>query len=568
MRMAQVGVLLDREAAEKRRRYGINVFEAFVGEVLAHAGIPFEWIDSAEELARRKPDLLLAACAEEDQASAERLWTYAEQGGTVISYGGLNVLAAKLGCLRQPDIPVGYADSGADSGPLRFLGATPWERLETNAYPAAEFGAIRRERPTGDRAGAALQRFVIGKGSVERWSVDIPQTIVRFQQGIGPVLDDGIPAKDGTGAVDEGILKADDRIGMDWELDRSRTETGAPYFAFPYADLWKERLIGHLLACVTAKGMTLPFLGCWPEGVNAVATVSHDSDLNIDESAESTLAVLKECGINTSWCMIEPGFSPSIYELVKKAGHELAFHYNALDAQGGKWSEAEFARQLEWMKKATGKTRVASNKNHYTRFEGWGEQFEWCERHGIQADQTRGPSKKGNIGFLFGTCHPYFPIAWFDEDNRMYDVLEISFLTQDLDHHSLADSSVIVPFLEGVARVGGVAHFLFHQVHIHQQPPVANALRKLVAEAGKRGFEFWTSEQINDWERARRKVRIKGFGSNGELVAEGIESAANAVVYIPLPEGAEEAAAAEMRYGVPCIRKALGRASQQAVKEG
>ncbi|MGE7823989.1 hypothetical protein [Paenibacillus sp. NPDC093718] len=579
MKMARIGVLLDQQAVKRHHRYGINVFETFVGEILTHAGIPFEWIDGAESLNAEGvelPDILIVAFTEENQATAEEIWSYAEHGGTVISYAGIGALASRLGCYKQPELSVGYAalahnEAEVSRQPLRFLSASPWEQPVPKAYPAVPTGSIFKERPTGEQAGAALLEFVVGKGVIYRWSVNIPKTIVLFQQGTGPVLDDGTPAKDGTGAVDEWILKADDRSGMDWELDRLRTETGAPYFAHPYADLWKEQMIGHLLKCATDKGCTVPFIGYWPEGVPAVAMISHDSDLNIDETAETTLDVLKECGIQSTWCMIEPGYSPHIYERVKREGHELAFHYNALDTQNGKWDEAEFDRQFRWLKEATLLEEVVSNKNHYTRFEGWGELFAWCEKNGIQAEQTRGPSKKGNIGFLFGTCHPYFPAAWFDEGNRSYNVLEISLLTQDLDHMNLADSSVIIPLLEQVKRVEGVAHFLFHQVHIHQQPLVTEALRKVVAEARKMGFAFWTSKQINDWERARRNVRFTGIGPDGQINTEGAEDLLDVVVYIPLPElkgtDANADVNAEMRYGIPCRKVVLNGRRQVLTKE-
>jgi len=560
MKIAKVGVLLDQYAAGRRQRYGINVFEAFVEEVLAHAGVPYERIDRIHDIAATNPDILIAACVEEDQASADILWSYAEQGGTVISYGGLRTLAAKLGCCEQREIPVGYASFGGTT--LRFLNGVPWEPGPSSAESVAVMiGSVLRDKPDGEPSGAALLRFKVGKGGIERWAVNIPDTIVRFQQGSGPVLSDGVPARDGTGAVDEGILKADDRVALDWEYDRLSTETGAPYFAYPYADLWKEQLIGHVLRCATDRGFTLPFLGLWPEGVPAVAMISHDSDLNIDESAETTLRVLKECGIRSTWCMIEPGFSKHIYELAMQDGHEIAFHYNALDAQGGKWSQEEFNRQYQWLKDATGLEKAASNKNHYTRFEGWGELFEWCEDQGIEAEQTRGPSKKGNIGFLFGTCHPYFPIAWFDQGNRSYNVLEISFLTQDLDHWNLADSSVAVPFLEQVKRVEGVAHFLFHQVHIHQQPAVTEALRKVVSEARKRGFAFWTSQQINNWERARRQVRITGIQTNGDVEVEGAEALKGAVVFVPSAPDTETV----IKYGVPCRKVVLNAAATKEV---
>ncbi|GIP32932.1 hypothetical protein [Paenibacillus sp. J2TS4] len=564
MKMARVGILLDKQAATKRWAFGQNVFETYLGEVLSHAGIPYRWLDSPDQADRNSLDILIVALSGEEEEKAAKLRQFAEQGGGVISYAGLNRLTGGLGCVERPAPSPGYASlpkEGGDERPLRYLRSRPWFHTAEAGMVVEAQGMLHKDKPDGEESGPALIRFRIGEGFIDRWSVDIPYTIVALQQGSGPVWEDGIPAEDGTANLDEGILKADDKCEMDWEYDRLYTEQGTPYYAHPYADLWREALIHHLLKRAVGMGLTLPFLGYWPEGVPYVALISHDSDINQDEHAEATLEVLKECGIRSSWCMLEPGYSSYIYDQVKEAGHELAFHYNALDSQNGRWGEDEFNRQLEWMRAATGLTEITSNKNHYTRFEGWGELFKFCEKNGIAADQTRGPSKRGNIGFLFGTCHPYFPISWSDEHNRLYDVLQVGFLTQDLDHQTLADSSVIVPFLEQAMKVEGVAHFLFHQIHIQTQPKVADALRKVVREAKSRGFVFWTCKEINDWERARRTIIVQEVNEQGKAIVENGAEVDGVVVWIPLPDGAETGAAVEMKYGIPCVKQVLSRTS-------
>ncbi|WP_127583900.1 hypothetical protein [Paenibacillus koleovorans] len=568
-RMAEVAVLLDREAAIARWARGENVFERFVVEVLEHAGIPFRVVECMQQLIGLddnavRPDVLIAALEPEaGSENHEAMWKFAEEGGMLISFAGLDAFAPRLGCVVAGGFGPGYArltESLGDPRPLRFLLADVWRASGT--VPVEEQGALLAGSPNGEPIGAALQRFAVGRGSIHRWAVDLPGTWVGLQQGTQPVTKDGVPAPDGTAAIDDKMLKADDGFELDWVHDRVQTDTGFNYFPHPYSDLWKEAFIGQLLSVTLEAGVPLPFVGYWPDGVEQVALISHDSDRNEDETAITTLRVLKECDIRSTWCMLEPGFHPSIYEQVVADGHELAFHYNGMAEQKGGWSEAEFDRQFAWLQEATGIRKFASNKNHYTRVEGWGEYFRWCEKHGIETDQTRGASKRGNIGYLFGTCHPYFPIAWADEQNRSYDVLENGFLTQDLDHERLADSSVLMPFLEHAKRVQGVAHFLFHQFHIHNQPRVTDALRKVVRVAHEEGFTFMTGQEINDWERARRHLRVERLDEQGGAIvssslADAASRAGQAVVWIPRTLGGEAGVdeGVAMKFGVRCVKQ-------------
>ncbi|HEY4554760.1 MAG TPA: hypothetical protein VIG80_16310 [Bacillaceae bacterium] len=503
MEIARIGLFFDGQAEKDRWSRQENVFERYLIEVLEHARVPYQLIDDISGL--HTVDVLIAGLTDESPSTKEALIRYASSGGTVISYGGLEFLSEDLGCKVQPPLGTGYADlehEFAEEAPLRYLKAHPWEPADSNE--ANRLGKLN----SSNQPAPALLQIPVGSGSIERWAVNIPKTIVSLQQGTAPVTKDGIPAPDGSANLDEGILKADDGFELDWTDDRELTDTGMPYFSVPHADLWREILLGHLVRSALEKGLSLPVIENWPAGVDHIAMISFDSDMNIEESAEVTLQVLKEENVQTTWCIIAPGFSNEIYEKVKADGHELAFHYNALEMEEGVWSKQAFADQLDWLRRATDENALKSNKNHYTRFEGWGELFQWCEQNGIEADQTRGPSKKGNVGFLFGTCQPYFPISLADEKNRFYDVLEIGFLTQDMNHPALADTTIIQPFLEKVKRVNGVGHFLFHQYHILNIPEVKNAIVQFIREAKAEGFTFWTSRQINDWERARRSMTI------------------------------------------------------------
>ncbi|OUS68198.1 hypothetical protein B1748_34440 [Paenibacillus sp. MY03] len=561
MKIARVGILIDQRMMAKRHRYGLNAFESYLTEILAHAGITHRMHASLQEAIDAETDILVVALEDDDPSDLERIFQFAEQGGTVVSYGGLDKLADRLGCARLKARNEVYALVPEEHGnypPLRALRADPWQPEEASDIQVVSFGKLTSLSKDDGRDDALLLCFWVGEGSIDRFSVNIPSMVVAFQQGAEPVLKDGFPAMDGSAEVNDGVLKADDGMQLDWELDRLRTETGQMYFAYPYADFWREICVGHLLRTVVSKGMTLPFVGYWPDGVQGVATISHDSDGNEDAHAASTLALLKEHDIQTTWCMLEPGYGAPVYREIKENGHELAFHYNALHLENRIWDQADFHRQLGWLKDAAECDVVLTNKNHYTRFEGWGELFQWCEEADIVVDQTRGPSKGGNVGFLFGTCHPFFPIAWSDEGNRLYRVLEIGFLTQDMGIGlPWADTSIIGTFLEQTKRAEGVAHFLFHQYHIHTNPRVVDAFGQVVREARQAGFEFWTSARIYEWEMLRRRIRFEGVDMEGHAALADGTACEGAIVWTPLPQGSAARDGEELRFGVRCVKQVL-----------
>lgn len=110
--------------------------------------------------------------------------------------------------------------------------------------------------------------------------------------------------------------------------------------------------------------------------------------------------------------------------------------------------------------------------------------------------------------------------------------------------------SVIQPFLNGVKLVNGVAHFLFHQHHIYNQPKVKEAIIQLITTAKEQGFTFWTSKQINDWERARRSVTIDGTSRSGIKVTS-LDEESDFVLLIPVADNVESGLVVK-RFGICC----------------
>lgn len=556
MNLARVGVLIDQIEAEKYWSYGLNIFNKYIKEVLSHAGIDILTINSMEELKAINVDVVYAVLVKEDKKYSQKLKEYIEQGGTVISFNGLNVLMNQLGFTRQRSVGIGYATLPENydvEKPLRFLDANPL--LAKKDAACENFGLITKKSPRGSVVGPLIQKIRIGEGKIERWSVNVVESIVGFQQGTKPIFEDGIPAKDGTGKVNDGVLKKDDGVTLDWETDRVTTATGQKFFPTPFGDLWREVIVTQLLQIVVNKGKTIPFTGYWPEGVSGVAMISHDSDANQVVHAESTLKVLDELGIHTSWCMFKRGYSPETHQQVIEAGHELGFHYNARPEEDGFWGAEHFDEQFKVCQEVTGLEKITSNKNHYTRFEGWGELYQWCEKNGIEADQTSGPSKNDNTGFLYGTCQPFFPIAWSDEKNRLYNVVELCYVGPDIPAWS--DYSIVQPCLQQVKQVEGVAHFLFHQDRIHNDENIRNSMRDVVKDARELGFQFWTGKQINDWVRKRRAVEIKRIDNQSTVEINNPQEAKNLVIWVPVPKGVNVHGEVKKKFGVNCLKRVV-----------
>lgn len=518
-----LGILIDPESVRTRHRAGRHAFGLHLLEVIDHLRIPYRRIASPAEATGL--NTIVVAEQEPTSRAVGDLTGWVDDGGTAV------LTAVGPG---WDDLSGAASATARDTDLVTFAEHSAWHQLPPRALRAIGGYALSPAGGTEVLAtwtdgAAAITRTARGQGQVVAFGADLAQTIVRLRQGFR-VVEDGKPAADGSAPIDDGILKCEDGMGFDLDTDRAMPpgapalngpypfayppSVAAPLLDLPHADLWWVALAQLLWWAADHAERPSVWLHYWPAGVPAMAHMSHDADQNHAEDAEAALDAFAEADVKVTWCQVFPGgYGPDTYRRITGAGHENALHYNAMgDADIASWGWPQFRAQHAWAQAITGTDEIISNKNHYTRWEGWTEFYTWCERVGIQIDESRGPSKIGDVGFTFGTSHLSFPMGDVDEQNRSMDVINLPLHTQDLawaGHISCRDV-----ILDGAELVHGVAHFLFHGPHLRQRPLTRAACPELAALARDRGMRWWTAGQINDWERARRGVDL-------DMLAEG-----------------------------------------------
>ncbi len=499
------------------------IYPTYLHEILQHAGLCYTIVPFAE-LATALPTLKILVTVGEatlDTALLAAVTRWVDEGGCWLAIGGTCGATAHFGVVPQPPtfggfgggsgtLGEGYATAVADHPvvahlplPLHFFEGLPAQVTDATMLATV---SDAHQRPT-DRV--AVTEKATAKGRCLLIAVDLPGTVVRVQQGIG-ITRDGVSAPDGTAPVGDIVLKSGDGGVLDWLLDRQPVPDvpGLHAYLEPIADLWRDLLLRAIFYLAEQSDTRLPLLWYYPRNLPALAHLSHDTDNNVPAQGWRMLEVVAAAEINSTWCVILPGYDADLINAIEAAGHELAMHYDAM-SDDCPWDADLFHEQWVALTAMFNAVKPVSNKNHYLRWEGDCELFEWCMAHNIELDQSKGASKTGEAGFNFGTCHPYFPV---DFAGKALNVLEMTTPTQDLI--VFAPPAILTPLLAAVMRHHGVLHLLFHPSHI-EKPGVAESILEAVAAAKAAGLEWWTAAAINRWERARRQVRWSGYQRDG-----------------------------------------------------
>jgi peptidoglycan/xylan/chitin deacetylase (PgdA/CDA1 family) len=551
-----IHVIWNEERAQSIWRQGRDVYAAYWFEMLRQAGLSHRKWTSSDWLKEKPAGVTILISELEPIADwAEVFRAYCKEGNALLAAGASYGLDELLGVKTVKTVKEGFIGwegaelaSGLRSS-FHFFGGVlvkPLDGVQASGKIQLRTGAVT-EHP-------ALTLKENGSGAAALIAVDLARTFQLIQQGV-PVLKDGVPADDGTGAIHEDILKTDDGCVLDWNLDRETAGGEKPYFIHPVVDEFRILLIRLLHRLHQAASQKLAQVWFWPNGLEAIGHISHDTDGNLPEAASMMISRLEEADVRTTWCVIMPGYPDEIYKRVIEGGHEIALHYNALETEGQYWDEELFNEQLEMLKSQMARlgheAPILTNKNHYLRWEGDVQFYKWCERAGIVMEQSKGGTKQGNKGFLAGTCHPYLPASDPSEHNRLMNVYSCPTLAWDPPVPLRCTLPEAKALLDRSKDVYGVAHFLYHPATFKLYADVGPGFVELIRYGKEQGLEWWTSAELYEWLELRRGIQAEIQG--GRLVITA-DKACNGVTVL-LPGDSVVAAGAEAVRSVNRVKR-------------
>ena len=112
----------------------------------------------------------------------------------------------------------------------------------------------------GVAKGSAILENRFGAGRAILLGPDLLFSIVHIQQGLR-VLQDGKPPPDGSAPLNDGLLKAEDGLVLDWQRDRTPTPPdGGPLFLEPISDELREIILRSIFHLARQQAITLPVL--------------------------------------------------------------------------------------------------------------------------------------------------------------------------------------------------------------------------------------------------------------------------------------------------------------------
>ncbi|MFY9233106.1 MAG: hypothetical protein WAO58_01460 [Fimbriimonadaceae bacterium] len=465
-------------------------------EALDHAGLRYETIDKGELADLSRLDVLvLAGYGHLDEARQEAVGAWVRQGGQLICSGSAWSLSPLLG-LKEP---LSHCSNEVIS-PSRQDRAWP-DGCDHVRFFGGTVGAPAGAEPSASTAGGktGLSRRKFGKGAAFFVGPHIGQTIAQMQLGRSVECDDIGPA-DGSARLDDGNLRAEDGSNLDFLDDRLAGEEGSPYFAFPHADVAKEILIRTILEAVENAGLVALMAWHWPRNATATSLLSLDCETFEPGHVQRLHTLMSMYGCRGAWLVALPGYTLDVYRTLRSWQHEIGTLFVTDDTAG--WHDEKLKIQHVAIGRSSASPSIIATRPVDGKWRGYTRFYDQAEEAGARLSLSKGGRQPGTSGFLFGTCHPFFPMR---KDGSFYLTAELPYAVY-LPGSVTSDQAGDAILEKTVAR-HGCFHIVFRP-EAADVPENFGSLRRLLSDCKQRKVEFILPEDLYRFERARRALRI------------------------------------------------------------
>lgn len=478
-------------------------------EVLEHLGVRAERFASIAD-ALGCDVVLLLGYGEATFAESTVLSSWVEGGGALVACGsgwgleellGLEGDAVHLssGLLSPCESPLWPEHAG----PIRFFGGK---------FHRAALGSL--SDIVTDQGSAAVVSRRFGSGSCTYFAPHLGRSFKLMQLGTSVEVDAAGPI-DGSAQLDDGKLRAEDGIALDFDVDRIEVEgTKHKFFGQPHADLLKEVFFRCLLEVVDRAGLRMATVWYWPNHATGAAMVTFDcQDFEVDYVSRMQ-RMLTMFGSRTTWMVAMPGYPADTYRQMRAWGYEVGLLYDAEDAAG--WHPDRLHIQFTSLGRLSSLPNITAVRPADGRWRGYTHFYEAAQDAGCRVSLSKGGRQPGTQGFAFGTCHPFFPAR----KDGFHLTMEVPYTVYNPGSITLDPVSDVV-LLQSALRNG-----CFHLVSRPEavlDSACHSALRRTLSLCKQHRLEFLAPEEIYSFEKARRNVRITVKVVGGETLL-GISS--------------------------------------------
>jgi hypothetical protein len=356
---------------------------------------------------------------------------------------------------------------------------------------------------------AARRSFAKGKAIF--FGPHVGQTVCQMQLGRSVEVD-APGAEDGSARLDDGVLRAEDGASLEIERDRKKAE-GSPTAAFlePHADVVKECWLRLVFEAIEASGKAVAVPWYWPHNAEGAAMLSVDCKIYREDLVHRLQRVLGMYGCRPAWLVSLPGFSLDVYRGLRKWEQEVGLLFTI--EEGMTWHEERMKIQQAALSRAAGISDMVAARADEGRWQGWLDFYAMCEGSGARISLSKGGRQPGTSGFLFGTCHPFFPLK---RDGSPFLAAELPYLV------FMPGIETPIPVAEAVLERAVQANGAYQvtlDLGMKGIEEAVDVVRRLLAVSKQKRMEFMKPGDVYRFEKARRtlKVFLKAADDHGAM---------------------------------------------------